>query len=255
MSTERETPDQLHQALRKELEQYAEEQDAVFRIKLPYEIATGGEVLGVRTEIIEQVVTHFHLSRPRLTAARVMRVAERALGKEQPGTRDAMVGCREEIMASLMLLGRLTDSFPPSLWTHATAWIKRIDNWEATDALAAYVIAPLILAEPQRIQQLFAWSRGLRLWERRLAVTSATRLLAIDTSHIIPALTLAEEVITDPEPLVIDAVEYLFRVAGSYDQEVTWWRLRKLREVAPQRVLQRAGALLSIEQQAFLLEH
>lgn len=255
MSADRETPLELHRALRAALEERAEEDDTIFRIRLPYEIATGGEILGVQLEMINQAVRQFHRQRPDLTAARVMRVAERALGKGQVRSGRQEVGCREEIIASFILLGMLLEKPPPSLWIHACAWIARVDNWEATDTLAAHVIAPLIIRDPARYEQLFVWGRGIRLWERRLALASAVTLLRADESYIAPALTLAEKVVTDPEPLVIDAVEHLFQTAGTYNGELTWWRLRKLREVAPQRVLQRAGALLPPEQRAFLLEH
>lgn len=255
MSASRETPLELHRAMRKELESRIEHDDTTFRTKLPYQIATGGEILGVRLETIEEAAQVFYYQRPDLTAARIMRVTERALGSGQLSARGIVIGCREEIVTSFVLLGLLIERPPPSLWKASASWIDRVDNWEATDALATYVIAPLIMQQQQRLEQLFIWIRGIRLWERRLALASAVALLKADEAYIIPALALAEQAATDPEPLVIDAVEYLFRTAGSCDKELTWWRLRKLRLVAPRRVLQAAGAVMAPEQRAFLLEH
>jgi 3-methyladenine DNA glycosylase AlkD len=70
---------------------------------------------------------------------------------------------------ALFLLENLTGKFGDAEFKRLESWLARISNWSDHDALAHYLIAPMMVAKPARANRVFRWARSPNRWLRRAA--------------------------------------------------------------------------------------
>jgi 3-methyladenine DNA glycosylase AlkD len=131
---------------------------------------------------------------------------------------------REERVLAVHLLTRYKRLIPGLDWAHFDRWRPRLDDWEPTDGLASWVLAPWLMADREaRLPHLRALIADEHLWSRRLALVATVPINRKPDGGTIPDLTLdlVERVKHERERMITKAVS---------------WALRELTKTHPRRV-------------------
>src|SRR5581483_5864528 len=75
----------------------------------------------------------------------------------------------EEKAFAVYLLQTLTHDFGDKQFRLFENWLGRISNWADHDALVHYLIAPMVAADPARINYVYRWAKSRDRWHRRAA--------------------------------------------------------------------------------------
>jgi 3-methyladenine DNA glycosylase AlkD len=144
----------------------------------------------------------------------------------------------EKVLAVLMLedkVGSLTETHFKKL----IAWLDRVSTWADHDALASYLLGPLMVAEPKRTAHTLRWIQSKKTWHRRAAAVSLIRgvrkqMFARETKAVTAAL------LKDDDLMVQKGLGWLLREQAKYDREHALPLLRSIRKNAPRLVLRTA---------------
>jgi 3-methyladenine DNA glycosylase AlkD len=146
--------------------------------------------------------------------------------KEQWHVKEAVVFCRlclasrfnESKTLGILTLSRFHREFERGLFSEVERWLSGdlCDNWSAVDALAPWVITPLLRRHPGLMPRLARWTRSRNLWVRRASVVCLVPM-ARRGEHLELAYGTAETLAGDREDLIHKAVGWLLREAGKTD--------------------------------------
>jgi 3-methyladenine DNA glycosylase AlkD len=75
----------------------------------------------------------------------------------------------EEKVFAVFLLEKLTDQLGDDEFRRFESWLPRISSWADHDGLVHYLIAPMVVAKPERVRKAFAWAKSRKRWHRRAA--------------------------------------------------------------------------------------
>jgi 3-methyladenine DNA glycosylase AlkD len=75
----------------------------------------------------------------------------------------------EEKALAVFLLEKLVKEFGDAEFERFATWLDRITSWADHDALVHYLVAPMVVAQPKRISQVFRWAKSRDPWHRRAA--------------------------------------------------------------------------------------
>jgi 3-methyladenine DNA glycosylase AlkD len=94
------------------------------------------------------------------------------------------------------------------------SWLDTVSTWADHDALAMFLIGPMLVAVPSRARQVHRWARSKNRWRRRAAAVSLIRgiqqgLFVEDATRVTRALS------ADPDDMVQKGLGWLLRVWGS----------------------------------------
>lgn len=90
------------------------------------------------------------------------------------------------------------------------------NNWAAVDALASWILAPLIQKFPELIPVIKTWASLSNLWVRRASAVSFVPL-ARKGQYLDTAYDIANALFKYPEDLIHKATGWLLREAGKTD--------------------------------------
>jgi 3-methyladenine DNA glycosylase AlkD len=114
---------------------------------------------------------------------------------------------------------RYRRDFTPGLLPVWKQWLARNHsaNWATTDAIACYLIGPLLLSHSELAGQMRAWASHRNMWVRRAAaaglIPSVRKGLALDIAY-----DVARRLHPDPNDLIHKAVGWMLREAGKTDE-------------------------------------
>jgi 3-methyladenine DNA glycosylase AlkD len=131
---------------------------------------------------------------------------------------------QEERLLAVELLERYRRTVPDLTWNHFDRWRSKLDNWGLTDSLASRILAPWLIADPERrLDHLWALIADEDVWSRRLALVATVPINRGHTEFTIPDLTLqlVDQVAHERDPMITKAVS---------------WALRELTKSHPDRV-------------------
>jgi 3-methyladenine DNA glycosylase AlkD len=116
-------------------------------------------------------------------------------------------------------LARFRRQFLPK---HLTTWKRWLSddyaaNWATTDSMCGSLISPLLMAHPELVATVTAWSRHRNMWVRRAAAVSLVRLAARGLS-LDAAYGVASALLADRHDLIHKATGWLLREAGRTDR-------------------------------------
>lgn len=159
----------------------------------------------------------------------------------------------EEKVLAVLLLEKSVGAFGDTEFKLFEAWISRISNWADHDALAHYLIAPMIMAKPSRSATVFQWAQSPDRWHRRaacVALIQGTRrqMFARDV------VRLSNLLLQDEDDMVQKGLGWLLRETAKAGPERMSAYLMRIRERAPRLVLRTACETLppAIKQQVLL---
>jgi 3-methyladenine DNA glycosylase AlkD len=151
----------------------------------------------------------------------------------------------EKVLAVLMLEDKV-DSLSEAHFKKLLGWLPRVSTWADHDALASYLLGPLMVLEPKRSAHALRWTKSKNRWHRRAAAVSLIRgvrqqMFIGETKAVTSAL------LTDEDLIVQKGLGWLLREHAKYDRKRAMPLLRGIRKKATRLVLRTACETLPLE--------
>ena len=145
----------------------------------------------------------------------------------------------EEKIAAVFLLEKLDAQFGDREFRMFEAWLDRIGSWADHDALVHYLMAPAVVAKPERVKDVFRWAKSPDRWHRRAACVALIR--GARAKMFYPEIVkLADLLLADSDDMVQKGLGWLLRETAKFDAKRTVLYLMKIRGRAPRLVLRTA---------------
>jgi 3-methyladenine DNA glycosylase AlkD len=158
----------------------------------------------------------------------------------------------EEKVFAVFLLEKQTDNFGDTEFGVFASWLDRVSSWADHDALVHDLIAPMVVAEPSRSQEIFQWAKSPNRWRRRAACVSLVR--ATRERKLFPQIVrLSNQLLTDDDDMVQKGLGWLLRETAKADARAAIPYLTEIRAKAPRLVLRTACEKLTAAQRAKIL--
>ena len=78
----------------------------------------------------------------------------------------------EEKALSVVMLQPSVRRFGAPEFERFEGWLDYVASWADHDAVAMYLLGPLMAADPRRVKRVFAWARARDRWHRRAAAVA-----------------------------------------------------------------------------------
>jgi 3-methyladenine DNA glycosylase AlkD len=145
----------------------------------------------------------------------------------------------EEKIAAVFLLEKMDARFGEREFRRFESWLDRISSWADHDALVHDLIAPIVVARPARVRDVFRWARSRDRWHRRAACVALIR--ATRAQLLFPEIVkLSSLLLADDDDMVQKGLGWLLRETAKFDAKRTVPYLMKIRGGAPRLVLRTA---------------
>jgi 3-methyladenine DNA glycosylase AlkD len=123
-------------------------------------------------------------------------------------------------------------------------WLGKVLSWADHDALAMYLIGPLLMADPRRVKRPLRWAASPNRWRRRAAAVSLIHgvrrgLFAGE------AMAVTERLLQDRDDMVQKGLGWLLREWAKHDPTAAVPALMAIRGRAPRLVLRTGCETLS----------
>ncbi len=147
----------------------------------------------------------------------------------------------EEKAMAVFLLEKHTKNFGDHEFELFASWLDRVASWADHDALAHYLLAPMVAAEPARCRQVFLWAKSPNRWRRRAACVALIRG-ARERRFFKQIVRLSNQLLKNEEEddMVLKGLGWLLRETARADPKRTVPYLMKIRKNAPRLVLRTA---------------
>ncbi len=150
----------------------------------------------------------------------------------------------EEKSFAVCLLQTLTEHFGDAEFRRFEKWLDRISSWADHDGLVHYLIAPMIVAKPQRTRVVFRWAKSRDRWHRRAACVALIQG-ARRKMFFAEITRLSDLLLSDEDDMVQKGLGWLLRETAKFDARRTVPYLVKIRKRAPRLVLRTACETLA----------
>ncbi len=151
----------------------------------------------------------------------------------------------EKVLAVLMLEDKVSQ-LSESHFKRLVQWLPRVSTWADHDALASYLLGPLMVLQPRRAKHSLRWTKAPGTWHRRAAAVSLIRgvrkqMFARETKAVTATL------VNDDDLMVQKGLGWLLREQAKYDRQRALPLLRSIRKKSPRLVLRTACETLPPE--------
>lgn len=151
----------------------------------------------------------------------------------------------EEKVMAVFLLEKQTQSFTKDEFTLFASWLDRVSSWADHDALAHYLLAPMVANSQVLHRQVFLWAKSPNRWRRRAACVALIRG-ARAQRFFEQIVRLSTQLLHDEDDMVQKGLGWLLREIAKADPERTVPYLMKIRKRAPRLVLRTACETLPV---------
>jgi len=131
-------------------------------------------------------------------------------------------------------------------------WLGKVSSWADHDALAMYLIGPMMVAEPERAKRPLCWSSSPNRWRRRAAAVSLIHGIRRGLFYG-EARAVTERLVADRDDMVQKGLGWLLREWGKYDPKAALPVLMDIRARAARLVLRTACETLTPAQRKHIL--
>jgi 3-methyladenine DNA glycosylase AlkD len=193
-----------HQDLLRQIEQHA---DPEHQQGMSMTVPTQLKMYGVKVPHLRKIAADWQRAHRRISRDELLTLVEALWDGKS----------REERLLAVYLLELYKRYIPDLTWAHFDCWRRGVDNWEVGDALAQWVMAVWMLADPDdRLEHLWALIADDDVWSRRLALVATTGLNRTrkDTRFPDLTLTLVDRVKTERHPMITKAISWALRALG-----------------------------------------
>jgi 3-methyladenine DNA glycosylase AlkD len=149
----------------------------------------------------------------------------------------------EKALAVTMLqpsLGR----FGSAEFRRFETWLGKVVSWADHDALAMYLIGPLLVADPRRVIRPLRWASSSSRWRRRAAPVSLIHGVRRGLFYT-DAEAVTERLLADRDDMVQKGLGWLLREWAKHDPGAAVPVLMSIRDHASRLVLRTACEKLS----------
>jgi 3-methyladenine DNA glycosylase AlkD len=150
----------------------------------------------------------------------------------------------EEKVFAVFLLEKQTAHLGEKEFQLFGSWLDRVSSWADHDALAHYLLAPMVYAEPARCREVFRWAKSRNRWRRRAACVALIRG-ARERQFFEEIVRLSDQLLGDQDDMVQKGLGWLLREMAKADPKRTVPYLMTIRGRAPRLVLRTACETLS----------
>ena len=159
----------------------------------------------------------------------------------------------EEKIVAVFLLENLTKNCGPAEFKLFASWLDRIGSWADHDALVHDLIAPMVIANPARVKEVFKWSKSRNRWRRRAACVALIR--GTRKKMFFPEIQkLSDSLLADRDDMVQKGLGWLLRETAKFDAKRTASYLITIKSHAPRLVLRTACETLPPEAKKKILK-
>src|SRR5208337_3096255 len=153
----------------------------------------------------------------------------------------------EEKVIAVLLLEKQTKNFGENEFQLFASWLDRVSSWADHDALAHYLLAPMVAADPARCRQVILWAKSPNRWRRRAACVALIRG-ARERQFFAQTVRLSNQLLQNEEEddMVLKGLGWLLRETAKADPKRTVPHLLKIRANAPRLVLRTACETLPV---------
>jgi len=158
----------------------------------------------------------------------------------------------EEKILAVLLLETSTKEFTVAHFQLFESWLKRVSTWADHDALAGYLLGPMIVLDRKRTASVFRWAKSKDRWHRRAAAVSLIRgvRLGLFEREVVRVTNLLR---ADEDDMVQKGLGWLLRESAKYNREFTLAFLLRSRDRLPRLVLRTACETLPAADKARIL--
>jgi 3-methyladenine DNA glycosylase AlkD len=151
----------------------------------------------------------------------------------------------EEKITAVFLLEKLHAEFGDGEFALFESWLDRIGSWADHDGLVHYLIAPMVAANPARVERVFRWAKSPDRWHRRAACVALIQGTRI--KKFFPEIKkLSKILLADEDDMVQKGLGWLLRETAKYDARRAVPYLTKIRSQSPRLVLRTACETLPL---------
>lgn len=150
----------------------------------------------------------------------------------------------EEKVMAVFLLERQTAHFGDNEFRLFASWLDRVSSWADHDALAHYLLSPMVAAKPSRCREVLHWAGSPDRWRRRAACVALIRG-AREQRFRAQIVRLSNQLLSDEDDMVQKGLGWLLREQAKADPGRTVPYLMKIRKKAPRLVLRTACETLA----------
>ncbi len=160
----------------------------------------------------------------------------------------------EEKVMAVLLLEKQTSNLGDKEFQLFASWLDRVSSWADHDALAHYLLAPMVAAKPARCRQVFRWAKSPNRWRRRAACVALIRG-ARERRFFAEIARLSNQLLHNEEEddMVLKGLGWLLRETAKADAKRTVPYLMKIRKRAPRLVLRTACETLPVTERTRIL--
>jgi|SRR5581483_4045699 len=145
----------------------------------------------------------------------------------------------EEKAFAVFLLEKLTHNFGDAEFKRFASWVDRVSSWADHDGLVHSLIAPMVVAKPQRVGQVLGWAKSRDRWHRRAACVALIQ--GTRQRMFVPEIKkLTAMLLTDQDDMVQKGLGWLLRETAKAAPQRTVPFLMSMRKDAPRLVLRTA---------------
>lgn len=160
----------------------------------------------------------------------------------------------EEKGLAVLLLETSTKDMTRDDFKLFESWLGRVSTWADHDALASYLLGPLMAADPSLSRNALVWAKSKHKWHRRAAAVSLIRgvrqkQFESETRRVTAML------LHDEDLMVQKGLGWLLREAAKYNPDFAVPLLNKIRKTAPRLVLRTGCETLPPNLRAEILGH
>jgi len=145
----------------------------------------------------------------------------------------------EDKVFAVMLLEKNTAEVTEKEFQLFASWLDRVSSWADHDALAHYLLAPMVCAEPKRCRDVFRWAESSNRWRRRAACVALIRG-SREKKFFAEIVRVSNYLLRDEDDMVQKGLGWLLREAAKADPKRTIAYLMTVRMRAPRLVLRTA---------------
>lgn len=150
----------------------------------------------------------------------------------------------EEKVIAVFLLEKQTKNLGDREFQLFASWIDRVTSWADHDALAHYLLAPMVAAKPARCREVSLWAESPNRWRRRAACVALIRG-AREHRFRAQIVRLSNQLLHDEDDMVQKGLGWLLREQAKADPLRTVPYLMRIRKKAPRMVLRTACETLA----------
>ena len=200
-----------------------------------------GHAAGVQRFFKEQVRSHGWYTADLRRYARALHAqlaADEALLLDVAERLFASRVLEEKVLAVTMLQPSLR-RFGGAEFRRFETWLGRVTSWADHDALAMYLVGPMLVARPRRVARPLRWAASPSRWRRRAAAVSLIHGIRRGLFEE-ETVAVTERLLADGDDMVQKGLGWLLREWAKHDPAAAVPVLMAIRGRAPRLVLRTA---------------